>query len=163
MFRVGFLAGAMLAFAAHSPAFAQSWGVGVEFGGPGYYGPPPVIYAPPRAYEYYEAPPVVYLPAPEMIVPQAVPPDVIFDNLETAGYSDFSPMAFREGVYKLNAVNRRGDLVALEVSLITGDVEREIILQRRRTLRTTAVPPPAAPPPHPSEANEPARDPLVVY
>ena len=153
MLKSAVLAGAFLAVATLSPASAQSWsfGVGVEYGVP-VYGPPPVY--------VYEAPPPVYLPAQP--IPSAVPPDVVFDMLEEAGYREFSPMAFRDGFYKLNAVNYRGDLVALEVSALTGAVEREYLVAARQA----AVPP--APPPAPmpvpqAPAGQGGSDPLVVY
>lgn len=158
--KAGILAGTLFALAGLSPASAQSWGVGVgvEFGGPGYYGPPPVIYAPPPAYVYEEeAPPVIYMPAPT-VVPSAVPPNVVFDSLERAGYRELGPMAFRDGFYKLNAVNRHGDLVALEVSLLTGAVQREYVLQRGRRVDAPPPLPPGAEPPR-----VPGGDPLVVY
>ncbi len=170
MLRAGIVAGVLAAVAALSPAGAQSWsvGVGVGFGGPAYYGPPPVYYGPAPAYRYEQPPPVVYMPAPAPVVRSSLPPDAIFDALDRGGYSNFSPMAFRDGVYKLNAVNRRGDLVALEVSALDGRVEREFILTAgHRVLRAApdvrrpipaAPPPPAAPRPPATSA-----DPLVVY
>jgi hypothetical protein len=162
-----------------SPAAAQSWslGVGVEYGDPGYYGPPPGYYGPPPAYYgpppvyvyeapppvyVYEAPPAVYVPAPPPAVPSAVSPDAVFDGLERAGYRQFGPMAFRDGVYKLNAVNRDGERVALEVSALTGAVEREILLGGRQA---TVAPAPvqAAPRSAPQPAPQTDKDPLVVY
>lgn len=155
-----------MAIAALSPAAAQSWsvGVGVGVGGPAYYGPPPVYYGAPPPY-VYEQPPVVYMPAPTPQVRSSVSPDAVFDLLDRAGYRELSPMAFRDGVYKLNAVNRRGDLVALEVSALDGRVEREFILSARH--RVTGIAPPArtsipAPPPT-APAPQPSSDPLVVY
>jgi hypothetical protein len=104
--------GMLVALPTLSPAGAQlSVGVGIEFGGPAYYGPPPVY--------LHEQPPTYYAPAPPPVVygpqeiPSAVPPDVIFDRLEQAGYRELGPMAFRDGVYKLSAVNRNDELVAL--------------------------------------------------
>jgi len=143
-----------------SPAAAQwSVGVGIEFGGPAYYGPPPVyLYEQPPTYYAPAPPPVVYAPAQ---IPSAVPPDVVFDKLDRAGYRELGPMAFRDGVYKLSAVNRHGDFVALEVSALTGSVERETVIGARRA----AIPP--APPPAPTRHAPPpgdaGRDPLVVY
>ena len=158
------IAAAFLAALSLSPASAQSWsfGVGVEYGVPIYgpppfYGPPPVYGAP--GYSYQE-PPVVYAPVP---VPRAVPPGTVFDLLEQAGYRDFGPMAFRDGVYQLNAVNPRGDLVSLEVSAITGAVEREYLIAGGEA---AALPPPPAPAPPrgavPAQDQE-QQDPLVVY
>jgi hypothetical protein len=168
MSKVGIFAGFLMPLAALSPAAAGQWsvGVGVGFGEPGYYGPPPVYYAAPPPH-VYEQPPVVYVPPPPPpIVHSSISPDAVFDALERYGYRDFGPMAFREGVYKLNATNRRGDIVALEVSALDGQVEREFILHRRRSsLRVDA---PAAPmvPRLPRAAPEPSGvsgDPLVVY
>ena len=170
MSRAAVLAGALIAFTAISSAAAQSWsvGVGVGYGEPAYYDPPPVyLYAhPPVLYEQppvvYAPPPVVYAPAP---VRSAVSPDAVFDALERAGYGDFGPMAFRDGVYKLNAVNHRGDVVALEVSALSGAVEREFLLQPGRPVVNVA---PAAPITSPPASASPAPrtsggDPLVVY
>ena len=53
-----------------------------------------------------------------------ISPDAVFDALEAAGYREFSPMAPRGDVYKLDAVNPRGDLVALEISVFTGAIEQ---------------------------------------
>ena len=95
----------------------------------------------------------------------AVSPDAVFDVLERGGYREFSPMAFRDGVYKLNAVNRRGDLVALEVSALTGEVEGEFVIgAARRPVQPRAARPVAINPPPASQAPKPAsQDPLVVY
>lgn len=156
MCRTAILTGALIAVAGLSPASAQSWSVGVGFGygEPGYYGPPPVY--------VYEEPPLVYAPAPPPMVHSAVSPDAVFDALERAGYREFSPMAFRDGVYKLNAVNRGGDLVALEVSALTGVVEREFIIGARQAVRVP-TPVPGVPPAAPQAPSKPERDPLVVY
>lgn len=152
MLRSSVLAAALFMLAGLSPTSAQwSFGVGVEYGAP-VYGPPPV-YA-------YEEPPVLYAPAQP--IPSAVPPDVVFDMLERAGYREFSPMAFRDGVYKLNAVNRRGDLVALEVSALTGAVEIEYLIAARRAAISPAQPPPPARVPQ-APARQQGDDPLVVY
>ena len=170
MLKAAILTGALVVAAGMSSAGAQSWsvGVGVGYGDPGYYEPapaylyeqPPILYAPPPV---YDAPPVVYAPAPA--VRSAVSPDAVFDVLERGGYREFSPMAFRDGVYKLNAVNRRGDLVALEVSALTGEVEREYVISAaRRAVQPQAARPVAVNPPPVSQAPRPAsQDPLVVY
>lgn len=157
-----------ICLAALSPASAQlSVGVGIEFGGPDYYGPPPIYYGPPPGY-LYEQPPTYYAPAPPPVVyapaqiRSAVSPDVVFDNLEDAGYREFGAMAFRDGVYKLSAVNRHGELVALEVSALTGEVEIEKIVGPGTAGAPLVVPPSLAPPIHPSQA-EPGSNPLVVY
>ncbi len=139
------------------PAAAQSFSVGVGVGS-GYghhhgrrhvYNEPPPFYAP------YE-PPVVY---------SMMPPDAVFDSLEERGYREFSPMAFRDGVYKLNAVNRRGDVVALEVNVVTAEIMRELVLAEHQGRRHVS-PAPVAPVPAPSVPETPpadGRDPLVVY
>src|SRR5262245_35623438 len=105
MLRVAIFAGSLSALAMLSSATAASWsvGVGVGFGGPGYYGPPPVYYAAPPPYVYEQPPPVYAAPPPPPIVHSSLSPDAIFDALESSGYREFSPMAFRDGVYKLNA------------------------------------------------------------
>lgn len=173
------LAGAMAAMS-FSGASAQSWGVGVgvEFGGPHYgpppaylYGQPPVVYAPaPPPVLYAPAPPVYYQPAAP-VLHSSVSPDQIFDLLENSGYSDFGPMAFRDGVYQLQAINPNGELVALEVSALDGAVENEYPLAAEaaaprlpRVPHAAAVAPAAGPPPGRQLAPPPAgHDPLVVY
>lgn len=165
---VAIFAGLLTSVAVLSPAAAGSWsvGVGVGFGEPGYYGPPPVYYDAPPPY-VYEQPPPVYVPAPPPpVVRSSVSPDAVFDALERSGYREFSPMAFREGVYKLNATNRRGDLVALEVSALDGQVEREFILRRGHSSARVISPAPRPVPRVPRAAPEPSGvsgDPLVVY
>ncbi len=140
-----FTAALIAATAANSPAHAQSWNSGVMVEGP--------VYFAPGVYQ------------------RALPlsPDAVFNALEAAGYREFSPMAPREPVYRLNAVNPRGDLVALEISMFTGQIERERILavHQRPPLRAYRAAPapqaapraPAAPPP----SDEGGHDPLVVY
>ncbi len=138
------LTGALIAAAAAlSPASAQSW-ISRPQG--------PVYYAP----GYYQ---------------RAVPlsPDAVFNALEAAGYREFGPMAPREPIYRLNAVNPRGDLVALDISMFTGAIESERILavhQRPpiRVYRTAPPPPAAAPaPPPPRTHSGGAHNPLVIY
>lgn len=168
MAREAIFAVAFVALAGLSPASAQwSVGVGVGYGAPDYYGPPPIIYGeppiiygPPPVYVYEEPP--VYLPAPSppVAIPSAVPPAVVFDNLERSGYRELGPMAFRDGFYKLSAVNRRGDLVALEVSLLTGQVQLEFVIGATTHLQPVAPPAPVLPP---AASPAPAGDPLVVY
>ena len=101
----------------------------------------------------------------------SVSPDTIFNLLEDAGYSDFGPMAFRDGVYQLQAVNAHGELVALEVSALDGAVENEYPLAaqamdpRRPRAPHAAAAAPAAGPPSGRQQPPPAAggDPLVVY
>ena len=118
------------------------------------------MYAPAPPFYYQAAPPVLH---------SSVSPDRIYDLLEDAGYSDFGPMAFRDGVYQLQAVNGHGELVALEVSALDGAVESEFplsgqVIDRRRPRAPHSAAAPAAGPP-PSRQPPPAagRDPLVVY
>ncbi len=162
----------LAAAAGAAPAAAQSWGVGVEFGGPEY-GPPPGYYAPPPG--YYAPAPGYYAPPPGYGAPpqptlQLLSPDAVFDALEDAGYREFGVMAPHGNYYSLDAVNPRGDLVALEVSAFTGLVERERVLalnqrpprvERRMRAPVAVEPPkrrPAAPPPNSHDGN-----PDVVY
>lgn len=175
------LAGAAILVASSSAGWTQSWGFGIEVGPPVYYGPPPVY-----AYEvdpyYYEQPPVYYEPPPVVVVPPPMPrytatPDAVLDMLEAEGYSELSPMAERGAYYKLSAVSPEGDLVALEISIRTGEIEQEIILEPSRGPAPRAVaatpPPVTAPAPPPGAAPAPMRerlqppasgkDPLVIY
>jgi len=158
----------VLVAAAASPALAQSWGFGEA---PYYDGAP----------DYYEDGPVVVAPRPRYFAS----PDSVFDMLEDEGFRELSPMAERGPFYRLNAVSPEGDLVALEISVRSGEIEREVILQPRRRIvrvpapeRVIAPPPPpaasvapqAAPAPmrerlrpSPEEQSQDDRDPLVVY
>jgi hypothetical protein len=145
--------GGALALAAASPGVAQSWG---DVGGPPVtYGRPPAAYAMPV---YRSAP-----PAPPLS------PAAVFDALQAAGYREFSPMAPRGAFYKLDAVNRRGDLVALVVSAFTGEIAEERVLAFHPGSAPSAPPQPvpqsapaaaAAPPPAPVGNGH---NPLVVY
>jgi len=172
------LTGSILALAAAaiaSPATAGSWGfgVGVEYGAPGYYGPPPIYYGPPPVYYgpppgYYVAPPppVYYQPAPPVL--QIATPDDVLDGLEAAGYRNLGPMAERGGLYRLGAVNPHGDVVALEISVYSGAIERELILESRGAPGPQVVqqPVPYSAPPAPTTPatpSNPQQDPLVVY
>ena len=166
MLRTAILTATLAAAGMAQPALAQSWGigVGVEYGPPVFYGPPPVYYdprfGPPPA--YYRAPPVVVRrPTPHFreLVPQLVSPDTVLDRLEAAGYRELSPMAHRGGLYKLNAVDPSGDLVALELSAFTGEIESRYVLQ------TVPRPPEIArarpePEPQPELAQEPEPEPV---
>jgi hypothetical protein len=148
-----------VSLAAASPALAGSsvsFGVGVGFGPAFGWGPPPIYYEP---YPYAYGPPPVVI---EPVVPaNIIPPGAVLDALEEAGYYDLSPMAHRGSIYKLNAVNPGGDLVQLEISVYTGEIERERILALSRTPQLAPTPAPIAPaPPTPGGDGE---DPLVIY
>lgn len=180
------LAGAIIAAAVAAPASAQNWGFGVEIGPPVYYERPPAYYydEPP----YYDAPPIVVIPQPRRVMRYAASPDLVLDMLEDEGYVELSPMAERGGLYKLSAVSPEGDLVALEISVMTGEIEREFILQPGRRIAAAPVevrriapaprivapayPPPAASAQPPAPMRDRLRpapvgpegdDPLVVY
>jgi hypothetical protein len=175
MLKIAIFAGLASAMASVSPASAGSWSVGVGVGvGPGYYGPgyyPPGYYYPRRfrhrryyapAY-VYPAPPIVYAPAAPGAVYappaeiSALPPDAVFDQLEAAGYYDFGVMAFRDGVYKLDAANPQGDRVSLEVSALDGAVQAEYVIGAAQPQRRG---PAAAPRQGAAQSDD---DPLVVY
>jgi hypothetical protein len=145
-------------------ALAGSWDVGVGVGF-GWY-PQPV---PPQGY-YYEEPLAIIGPAPPPATNSFVSPDDVFDALERAGYGEFSPMAYRGALYELRAVNPGGDLVALQVSAYTGEIESELILAENRQNVPPVVTAPAYPRPAPLRPQqapqatpEDERDPLVVY
>jgi hypothetical protein len=123
------------------------------------------------AAQTFGGPLIIEGPVYQRAIPIA--PDAIFDALEAAGYREFSPMAPREPVYALKAVNPEGDLVALEISMFTGEIELELILAANyrpplRAYRPTAAPQAAVPPPPPIAPAAPpppagGHDPLVVY
>jgi hypothetical protein len=138
-----------------SPAAAQ-WGFGIQVGPPRYYGPPPVYYERARPRRYYEEAPVIIAPAQPRVLHMEAPEDVL-DALEDAGFRELSPMKRRGKFYVLNAVDPGGDLVALEISIFTGEIERTRVLEAafqppreiRRKSRPVAV---AAPRPAPRAA-----------
>ncbi len=113
--------------------------MGTGFGGPVFYGPPPVYYEAPPVYR--ARPRVIYREDPGVIPMQA--PEVVFDRLEGAGYREFSPMARRGDRYRLHAVDPDGNLVALDISIFTGEIERTEMLQAR----LSPAPPKVAPVP----------------
>lgn len=157
-----------------APGWAQS--------GDAYYGPPPVTYYAQSRDIWYDQPPTVVVPAEPRVIPGMKAPGDVLAALDRSGYRELSPMAQRGALYKLRAVNPRGDLVHLEISVYTGAIEREVILAVGRAAPLYRAPVPAvAPPPAPRPAKrrhapaavpEPApdsesgpsnRDPLVVY
>lgn len=147
---------AALAIAAGLPAPASAqWGFGIEVGPPRYYGPPPVYYERARPRGYYQEGPVILAPAEPRVLYMEAPEDVL-DSLEDAGYRELSPMRRRGQFYFLNAVDPAGDLVALEISIFTGEIERSRVLEaafqpprqvRRPPRRVTAAAPRPAPRP----------------
>jgi hypothetical protein len=152
-----------MAAGAASPAAAQ-WGFGIEIGPPRYYGPPPVYYEQPR--RYYDEGPVIIAPAHPRVLHMEAPEDVL-DSLEDAGFRELSPMKRRGKFYVLNAVEPGGDLVALEISIFTGEIERMRVLEAalqppreiRRKSRPVAV---AAPRPAPPQAAKAAESPTAA-
>lgn len=161
MLRTMTLAMTLALAGAAAPAAAQGWVYDDGFGPPIYGGPPAVYYEPPIVYERAPPPRAYYRQAPVMAVParpRALDPleiaDRILDDLEDAGYREISPMRQRGDFFELRAVDPYGDLVALQVSLFTGEIEDERILEeRRRDVRALApviraapaAPAPAAP------------------
>jgi hypothetical protein len=135
--------------------------------GPYSYEEPPVVYGEPPL--VYGEPPVIAAPPPESYA--EVGPDEVLDALIAVGFSDLQPMARRGSLYRLNAVDPNGKLVALEISVITGEIERVSLLDGRdaATGRPAAPPPRAAAvSPAPSMRDRLAAprsepDPLVVY
>lgn len=157
------LAALLITIAAASPASAQHFSVGggFTFGDPGYYDAAP----------FYDEPPLVYAPEPPPAVFRMMPADAVFDSLEERGYRDFGPMAFRDGAYKVEATNRRGDRLALELNAVTAEVMRAFVIAE-------SVAPPARTRRHSNAAPSPRResvspggrnrssgrdDPLVIY
>ncbi len=127
-----------------SPAAAQSWGFGVEVGPEVFLGPPPVYYEPPVVYEapagiYYEEPTTIIVPSPRAPVLHMEAPEDVVDNLARLGYSNFGPIDRRGALYMLTAIDPEGDLVSLEISIQSGDIEWSSVLEARY-----AAPPPVA-------------------
>ena len=156
-----------------SPAAAGSWGfgVGVGYGPPVYWGPPPVYYDTGRPSSWSRSLPITTKSRRWSWRRRGARlrhggPDVVLDALEMAGYRDLQPMRLRGSIYRLNATDPDGNVVRLDISVHTGDIRRERILVR------AAMPPlPAAGAPAPSSSLRDRlqtpppgeRDPLVVY
>lgn len=155
MFRIAVLT--VFALAAGSvSATAQSWG----FGEPVYVDPPPVYYerpgvvvpGRPMLYEapdsdvYYDEEPRILVAPPERRVLHMEAPEIVMDRLDADGYRELSPMARRGSLYKLTAVDPSGDLVALEISIFTGEIERETVLRVARSPARTQPRPQSRPP-----------------
>jgi hypothetical protein len=86
-------------------------------------------------------------------------PEDVLDRLDAAGYRELSPMARRGQVYKLSAVDPRGNLVALEISIFTGEIERADVLRAAYARPPVRAPRPVAAPavaPVPRRAPAPA-------
>lgn len=131
--------GAALAMSlAAVPASAGSWGVGFGYGGPIYDDAPPRVLlgvpgagAPPML---YEEPNRVYRRQVPLRSESGVPvlhmeaPEDVLDRLASQGFHDMGRITRRGARYMVKAVNRRGDLVALQISIFTGRVERAVVL-----------------------------------
>lgn len=162
MFRTMTLAASLAALAATaSPAAAASWEFSGAVGPRVYYGPPPVHLQAPviyrRAPMIYRQAPVVVGPAPAPIYDMEAPEDII-ESLQDAGFTELSPITRRGAVYRLNAVDPEGNVVALDISIFTGEIERSRILQARFQAAPAPAPRPvarAAPSPAPVEAAAP--------
>jgi hypothetical protein len=162
---------AALAAAAAAPAAAQTWGFGVAYGSPDYYGPAPDYY-------YYDAP-VLYEPvpppayfegAPIEVAPDGRPvfhmeaPDDVLDDLADAGFREFGPMHMRGHYYSVAAVDPRGDLVHLKISIFTGEIDQVTLIQegvrpRRAPPQPVVAAAPPPPPPAPQAAPAPTPPP----
>lgn len=140
-----------------SSAAAQSWGFGVE-ARPRYYDGPPVVYRRAAPGYYGDAPVVLRRVEPRVFHMEA--PEDVLDDLEDDGYSEMSPMRRRGQFYMLTAVDPDGNLVALDISIFTGEILNERILEARlqappRVRRAPRAAPVAAPPPAPRAAPQP--------
>jgi len=99
------------------------------------YQAPPVV--------LYEEPPVVIAPAFRPRVLHMEAPEDVLARLARDGYGDLGPIDRRGALYVLTASDPKGDLVSLEISIFSGEVQRASVLEARYA----AVPsrPPAAP------------------
>jgi hypothetical protein len=143
------------------PATAQSWGggIGMQFGPPVYveppvYGEPPVLYEEPAAMAQFSEAPIDVAPDGRPVFHMEAAEDVA-RALQRAGFRELSPMNMRGHFYELTAVEPGGDLVQLEVSIFTGEIERVMLLQAGyrppppppAAVAVVAPPPPVQPPP----------------
>jgi hypothetical protein len=130
----------------------------MRFGPPVYavpppaYGEPPVLYEEPSVMAQFSEAPIDVAPDGRPVFHMEAAEDVA-RALRRAGYRELSPMHMRGHFYTLTGVEPGGDLVELEVSIFTGEIERVMLLQAG--YRPPPPPPPAAvaaaPPPPPLE------------
>jgi len=92
-------------------------------------------------------------------------------RLADQGYRQLGPVARRGARYFVRAVDPRGNRVALQISIFTGEIERSRVLQAGYVAPPPALPkrivkspakPAAAPPPHVRPAPAPAPVPAVA-
>lgn len=134
MLRVMGVGAALAVAAAAAPASAGPWGVG--YGPPVYYDAPPrVLYgAPDGPPAFYDGPrayrrngPVVIAPGSRILHMEAV--EDVRGRLLDQGFRDLSRVKRRGARYFVRGVNPGGDLVALQISIFTGDIERVDLLE----------------------------------
>src|SRR5690349_14146845 len=117
---------ASLVAAAAAPAAAGSWGWGFGIGfGPPIYWEPPAVYVPGPPPDAYGEAPVLLGPVEPPTVYSRVDPGAVINALAAAGYSEISRIRQRGKVYRLTAVDPEGNRVALDISVSTGEIERQ--------------------------------------
>lgn len=86
-----------------------------------------------RAYPVPVAPPALEpmrraAPSPQV---QVIAVEEVADRLSRRGFRQLSPIEMDRGYYKLTAVDPAGNLIALSVSVVSGEIEGSQILQAR--------------------------------
>jgi hypothetical protein len=143
------IAAALLATAA-APAAAEVFSFGIGVGAPIYR---PYYAEPAPAYRVYRGP-VILGPAPE--APGVYHMEAARDveaSLRSRGFTEVSPLARHGHLYHGNAVDPGGNLVALQISIFSGEiVDAEILEPGRAIVRAPAIETYAPPPPVTSTA-----------
>lgn len=144
MFRTTIVTVALIAGAA-APAAAEVFSFGFGVGTPVYR---PYHAAPAPTYRVYRGPEIIG-PVPENrgVYHMEAARDVEA-SLRARGFTEVSPLARHGHLYHGNAVDPAGNLVALRISIFSGDiVDADILEPARAVVRAPAAPNYAPPPP----------------
>jgi hypothetical protein len=142
------IAAALIAGAA-APAAAEVFSFGFGVGAPIFR---PQYVEPAPAYRVYRGPEIIG-PVPEGGVYHMEAARDVEASLRSRGFTEVSPLARHGHLYHGNAVDPAGNLVALQISIFSGEiVDADILEPARATVRAPAAPIYAPPPPVTSTA-----------
>jgi len=139
------IAAALIASAA-APASAEVFSFGFGVGAPIFR---PQYVEPAPAYRVYRGPEIIG-PVPEGGVYHMEAARDVEASLRRRGFTEVSPLARHGHLYHGNAVDPAGNLVALQISIFSGEIVDADILEPSRAIvrapagRTYAPPPPVA-------------------